>query len=62
MATFEGLTSLQPFLVPPGAYATLSPEQQTSAARYGIQRSYTTSTRLVRFCGREGSAKMTSRR
>ena len=48
MATFEGLDGMKPLLVPSGAYAKLSSEQITSAARYGIQRSYTANTQLYR--------------
>ncbi|WP_433975237.1 FAD-dependent oxidoreductase [Tunturiibacter lichenicola] len=48
MATFEGIERLHPFTVPPGAYAKLSPDQLANAARYGIQRSYTSDTRLYR--------------
>ena len=48
MATFEGVASLQQFSVPPGAYAMLSPDQLARATRYGIQRTYSTTTRLYR--------------
>ena len=48
MATFEGLAGLRQFTVPPGAYAKLSPDQSASAARYGIQRTYASNTRLYR--------------
>ena len=48
MATFEGLASLQPFSVPPGAYAKLSPDQLARAAKYGVERTYTCATRLYR--------------
>ena len=48
MATFEGLGSLQHFSAPPGAYAKLSPDQITSAKRYGVQRSYLSNARLYR--------------
>ena len=48
MATFEGLASLQPFSVPPGAYAKLSPDQLARATRYGVERTYTCATRLYR--------------
>lgn len=48
MATFEGLTESQTLTTPSGAYAKLSPDQMASAARYGIQRSYSTVTRLYR--------------
>jgi thioredoxin reductase (NADPH) len=48
MATFEGLASLQPFSVPPGAYAKLSPDQLARATRYGVERTYTYATRLYR--------------
>jgi thioredoxin reductase (NADPH) len=48
MATFEGLASLQPFSVPPGAYAKLSADQLARATRYGIERTYTCATRLYR--------------
>ena len=48
MATFEGLADLEHLTVPPGAYARLSSEQIASASRYGVQRSYTTATRLYR--------------
>lgn len=48
MAMFEGLASLQRFSVLPGAYVKLSPDQLTSATRYGIQRTYNCTTRLYR--------------
>lgn len=48
MATFEGLDSWQTPLIPSGAYVRLSSNQMASAARYGIQRSYTSTTRLYR--------------
>jgi thioredoxin reductase (NADPH) len=48
MATFEGLASLQPFSVPPGAYAKLSPDQLARATRYGVERTYTCAARLYR--------------
>ena len=52
MAMFEGLASLQ-FSGPPGAYAKLSPDQLESATRYGIQRTYSCTTRLYRQSERE---------
>ena len=48
MATFEGLASLRELSVLSGAYAKLSPDQLASATRYGIQRTYTSVTRLYR--------------
>src|SRR5215469_234926 len=48
MATFEGIASLQRFSVPPGAYASLSADQLARATRYGIQRTYSSITRLYR--------------
>jgi thioredoxin reductase (NADPH) len=48
IATFEGLSDSQTFSVPSGAYGKMSPDQLASAARYGIQRCYTSSTRLYR--------------
>src|SRR5271156_168926 len=48
MATFEGLAGLQPFSVPVGAYAKLSPTQVESATRYGTNRNYISTTRLYR--------------
>src|SRR5579859_502457 len=48
MATFESLTDSQTLQVPSGAYSKLSPDQLASAARYGIQRSYPSVTRLYR--------------
>jgi len=48
MATFEGIAGSQTFPVPSGACAKLFPEQLASAARYGIQRGYSSITRLYR--------------
>jgi thioredoxin reductase (NADPH) len=48
MATFEGVASLQRFSVPSGAYAVLSADQLARATRYGIQRTYSSITRLYR--------------
>jgi thioredoxin reductase (NADPH) len=48
MATFEGMSDSQTFSVPSGAYGKMSPDQLASAARYGIQRCYASSTRLYR--------------
>ena len=48
MATFEGLAGSQTCSVPSGAYAKMSPDQLASAARYGIQRNYSSTTRLYR--------------
>jgi thioredoxin reductase (NADPH) len=48
MATFEGVANLQQFSVPPGAYAALSADQLARATRYGIQRTYSSVTRLYR--------------
>jgi thioredoxin reductase (NADPH) len=39
---------LQPFSVPSGAYAKLSPDQLARATRYGAERTYTCATRLYR--------------
>ena len=48
MATFEGLACLQPFSIPPGAYAKLSQNQMASATRYGTHRTYGSAMRLYR--------------
>jgi thioredoxin reductase (NADPH) len=48
MATFQGLAGSQTILVPSGAYTKLSPDQLARAARYGIQRRYSSVTRLYR--------------
>ena len=48
MATFEGLAGLQPFSASSGAYVKLSSDQLTSASRYVIHRSHTSTTRLYR--------------
>ena len=48
MAKFEGLVGSQTLSVPPGAYAKMSADQMARAARYGIQRSYASLTRLYR--------------
>src|ERR1700744_6140181 len=48
MANFDGVAALRPFQVPSGAYSKLSPEQLSSAARYGTQRAYSSATRLYR--------------
>lgn len=48
MAAFEGLAKMEQFTPPPGSYAKLLPEQIARASRYGVQRTYTTSTGLYR--------------
>jgi thioredoxin reductase (NADPH) len=48
MATFESVVSSQQVSVPPDAYAMLSPDQLARATHYGIQRTYSSITRLYR--------------
>jgi thioredoxin reductase (NADPH) len=53
MATFEGMHSAQTISLPAEAYPRLSSDQLARAARYGVHRTYSSTTRLYRQGDRE---------
>src|SRR5215472_11782776 len=53
MATFEGLPGAQTLSIPAGLYPKLSADQLERAARYGVHRTYSSTTRLYRQGERE---------
>ena len=53
MATFEGLPGAQTLSIPAGLYPKLSADQLERAARYGLHRTYSATTRLYRQGERE---------
>jgi thioredoxin reductase (NADPH) len=53
MAIFEGMPGMDVHLVPVGAYMRLSPEQLARAMKYGIPRTYSSTTLLYRQGERE---------
>src|SRR5262249_5850200 len=53
MATFEGLPGTQTLSIPVGLYPKLSADQLQRAARYGVHRTYGSTTRLYRQGERE---------
>jgi thioredoxin reductase (NADPH) len=53
MALFEGMPGIEANSIPDGAYMRLSPEQLASAMKYGIPRTYSSTTLLYRQGERE---------
>jgi thioredoxin reductase (NADPH) len=53
MALFEAMPGIEARSVPDGAYMRLSPEQLASATKYGIPRTYSSTTLLYRQGERE---------